>query len=80
MTIRERIADWISGGALTRARRAQRLFLDDSKTAMTMLNKLARNSSGRIEALRKIAAQRTPKANATVNRMADIAEEALRDE
>lgn len=70
MTIRERIADWISGGALTKAmirsiswRRNADHWADQHDNAM--------------DALRQITALETPKANATVRKMARIAREAL---
>ena len=67
MTFREKLADWISGGALTRERQST------LKNAMFVAEILMRNAS----ALYKIAAMETPKANATVRRMARIAREAL---
>lgn len=70
MTWRERLADWISWGALTDA------------WAETMLHeKLWEETSDReylcTEALRDIAAMETPNANATVKRMAKRAREAM---
>lgn len=81
MTILERIADWISGGALTRAERER---ID----ALVTINRMARNQEAQWDAeravwhrmrhaIRSIAACETPGANATVRRMARIAREAL---
>lgn len=70
MTWRERLADWISGGALADARAETRLH-----------EQLWEESSDReylfSEAMRDIAAMETPNANATVKRMAKRAREAL---
>lgn len=76
MTLRERLADWISGGALTRAmedadaqrRRGNRWF--DDALLQTGHSAIYRSR------LNRIAAMETPKANATVKRMAKIAREA----
>ena len=66
MTLRERIADWISGGALTLAR-------SDFKAMEHALKMAWESNRERQEQLRRIAAQETPGANATVRRMARIA-------
>jgi hypothetical protein len=71
MTLRERIADLISGGELTRLR-------SDLKDRDTMLEAAAAIVSRRTDALRTIAAMPTPGANATVRRMARVAQEALK--
>lgn len=63
MTLRERIADWISGGRLSRLM-AQNDQLNEAYWAKR-------------DALHKITACETPGANATVKRMAQIAREAL---
>ena len=66
MTLRERIADWISGGKLSHARwQAQRLegFAKGWCDAYI-------KSQDRLD---RIAAQETPNANATARRMARIA-------
>lgn len=69
MTIRERIADWLTGGeysdALVVARGATREMIHKHN-----------QSAERGAALRQIAALETPKANATVRKMARIAREA----
>lgn len=62
MTIRERIADWLTSGALTRARDCADLW--------------CRFNTEKANALVEIAALETPKANATVRKMARIAREA----
>lgn len=70
MTFRARLADWISGGALSFWQRAaideerNREILDVEYGELVMV-------------LRRIAACETPVANATVRRMARIAREAL---
>ena len=66
MTLRERIADWISGGALTLAR-------SDFRALEYTLEMAWASNRERHEQLRRIAAQETPSANATVRRMARIA-------
>ena len=70
MTLRERLADWISGGALTFHKngwaRSSALFssaFDERENAR--------------DALLCIAAMETPKANATVRRMAKVARDAM---
>lgn len=81
MTLRERIADWISGGAVSRAERER---ID----ALVTISRVARfcEAQGHADraawnrlrhAIRSIAACETPGANATVRRMARIAREAL---
>ena len=64
MTLRERIADWISGGALRKAR-------------STPPYTIAKSARFRL-ALHQIAAMETPNANATVKRMARTAREAVK--
>lgn len=63
MNWREKLADWISGGALARARDA---YCETQYERDHFFH-----------TLRDIAACETPKANATVKRMARIAREAL---
>lgn len=63
MTIRKRIADWISGGELSRL--------------MAQNDQLNEEYWAQRDALHKIAACETHGANATVKRMAKIAREAL---
>lgn len=59
MTLRERIADWISGGRIR--------FVENHLEAYRELTDFYKIS------LDRIAAEETPKANATVKRMAAIA-------
>ena len=66
MTRRERIADWISGGALTSARNAHHLAIKIQKLAKE-------DRAAALDRLDRIAAQETSGANATVRRMARIA-------
>ena len=71
MTLRERIADWISGGAVTQScDQAARAW--EADTGQFLLFRR------RERALRDIAAMETPNANATVKRMARTAREALK--
>ena len=77
MTLRERLADWISGRALMRARNGwveemnRRGFAEDQ----------ARDQMARAyilqERLNRIAAMETLNSNATVKRMANAAREAV---
>ena len=70
MTICERIADWISGGALTsKCNLINRAFGDAAREMVIRQEYEA--------TLRQITALETPKANATVRKMARIAREAL---
>jgi len=66
MTLRERIADWLTGGKYTHAVWMKNRFELTSDHAWKLE-----------EALRAIAAMETPKANATVRRMAKLAREAV---
>ena len=66
MTLRERIADWISAGALTDAR-------NNFKAMEHALTKAWKSSRDRQTRLDRIADQETPGANATARRMARIA-------
>lgn len=83
MTLRERIADWISGGMLT--------FYKSGWERSSALAQDRNSSSWQAEALRHyedclrlnvdlraIAALETPHANATVRKMARIAREAVK--
>ena len=66
MTLRERIADWITGGKLTDAR-------NNFKAMEHSLTKAWGSSRERQSRLDRIAFHETPGANATVRRMARIA-------
>ena len=70
MTFLEKLADLISGGALTRARSDLRRWQAESNHGWTI-------AILRAHALQHIAAMETPSANATVKRMAKTAREAL---
>lgn len=91
MTLRERLADWLTGGALTRARdgfwEQKRLVIQyraESEFYRRMHDRaaMASNKAGvplmaAKDTLRRIAACETPGANATVRRMAKMAREAV---
>ena len=84
MTLRERIADWISGGALTRARHdARQGWADGYRHRISYewcrdeYKDKARMAHMLQERLSRIAACETTNANGTVRRMARIAREAL---
>lgn len=66
MTLRERIADWISGGALTRARENIGVAQDIARGFAVSRGELKLRLS-------RIASLETPKASHTVKRMARIA-------
>ena len=70
MTFREQIADWISGGALTRLRFSESASHHRAFSAMIAAERAE-------DALARIAAMETPGANATVRRMAQTARDAL---
>lgn len=81
MTWRERLADWISGGALTFHKdgweRSSALYEDAISQLWDCRGDAGAADDGLIAALRDIAAMETPNANATVKRMARRAREAL---
>jgi len=66
MTLRERIADWISGGEIKAERR-------NIKLLSIALDAAWASNKERQTRLDRIATQATPSANATVRRMARIA-------
>ena len=70
MTFREQVADWISGGALTRERANKLGDIDKVCELILHCDSLS-------DALARIAAMETPGANATVRRMAQEARDAL---
>ena len=77
MTIREKLADWISGGALTDETNARISTEKHLKRSQDLLyTEVAENEDLRV-VLRRIADLETPHANATVRKMARIAREAL---
>ena len=71
MNLRERIADWISGGAVTMWHNNWAFEVDDKLYWVEL-------ASHRRDALVEIAAMETPGANGTVKRMAKLAREALK--
>lgn len=70
MTLMEKLADWLTGGMLTRESERADLCRDAMFIYMDSLNQA-------YTALEQIAAQETQYANATVKRMAKIAKDAL---
>lgn len=77
MTFRERIADWISGGALTRERALCRFWANAYDREFRRHTGQIHSRSRLDHALHRIAAEEKPTSNATVKRMARIAREAL---
>ena len=84
MTIREKLADWISGGALTMARYEREKIRDELARCSDELTSAWHVLANRDEVserlrndMRQIASLETPSANATVRKMARIAREAL---
>lgn len=84
MTLRERLADWLTCGALTRGRywisvsqRAIDHMRDDVDRADLSHAEACRDLLAAHDTLRRIAACETTGANATVRRMAKMAREAL---
>jgi hypothetical protein len=84
MTMRERIADWISGGEFALAKRGARMWRSAAYECMVkakFAEAQARDQSHRAylmqERLNRIAACETPSSNGTVRRMARIAREAM---
>jgi hypothetical protein len=80
MTFRDRLADWITGGALTEAREQIRQAEQDLRYSKNRGDDLLRTlmvhhtkANARKDLLDRIAAMETPNANATVRRMARIA-------
>ena len=87
MTFRYRIADWISGGMLTRFNQAKvQAYKHEMDAVEARLraehhrNRVALQAADMRAALLDIAGMATPKANATVRRMAERASEALKDD
>ncbi|QDP65807.1 MAG: hypothetical protein Unbinned7865contig1001_6 [Prokaryotic dsDNA virus sp.] len=91
MTFREKIADWISGGALSEARQEAKHFGDEAYSALGVIErnheaykslKAVKDAEylGRlnaIEALVKISAMETPSAAHAAKKMAAVANKAL---
>ena len=85
MTLRERIADWISGGALTlalneydRSNGVNAPWFDKLSKAIDRSTDMMTHRFALQRALRKIIECETPSANSTVRRMAAIARDALK--
>lgn len=78
MKMREQLADWISGGALTRAKISAQIDEENRVLWRYRASKRNREIAELNAALRGIIMHETPKANATVRRMARIAREALK--
>jgi len=81
MTIRDKVADWISGGRISLARQA----LCDAAELFHIATQSVNISAAILDeacvmgrALQNIAAMETPSANATVRRMAKEARKALK--
>lgn len=70
-TIRERIADWLTGGNYSSS-------VSTARSATSEMIKQHHLATKRGEALMAVAMQETPNANATVRRMARIAREGLK--
>lgn len=77
MTLQERIADWISGGALSLHKENSKFRLRRWMEEEAEHTKTLNDARKIIRAVQSIAACETPGANATVRRMARIAREAL---
>lgn len=73
MTFRERIADWISGGALSGARFARDCAEDSAAGYEERWKDMMKQRTEYQRRCVRIAAEETTKANATVRRMAAIA-------
>jgi hypothetical protein len=71
MTLREKIADWITGGDFSKSVKVV-------QRATALAEKMHEVAKLRAQALQAIAAMETPSANATVRRMARTAREALK--
>ena len=87
MTFREKLADWISGGALSKQKNVsfgwQHLYDQATKDYRQSRDYLDEwiNRAGQLDlVLRDIINQETLCANATVKRMAEIARKALETE
>ncbi len=78
MTFREKLADCISGGKLTRYKKSRDFWHSEANRFEMQAWKIFDRHGLLGAALRQIADQETPSANATVKRMARIAREALK--
>ena len=84
MNWRERLADWISGGAVSNLRDEllwmkdwRDFWADQYQSSLDRTDAISRSNNRMDDALRAIAAMETPGANGTVKRMARAAREAL---
>ena len=75
MTFREKLADWISGGAVYDAKRMSSHWFNEWQSAMDAYGD---HDAKAQDALRRIAECETQGENATVKRMAKIAREAMK--
>ena len=78
MTLREKLADWITGGKLTNQRKFSAHLLQRVEAHDKLLTEVFCEKHELVFALRSIAAMETPGANATVRRMARTAQEAVK--
>lgn len=77
MTLREKLADLISGGELSRLRFSERARWEEAIFAEDQARGATHKAYLLQERLNRIADMETPSANATVRRMAKTAREAL---
>lgn len=77
MTIREAMADWLTGGALTEARLRADLWRGRNDRLLSNFRLSVADTHQMMDALQAIAAMETPGANATVRRMAARARKAM---
>lgn len=77
MTFRERLADWISGGAMTVLAEEKDWHMQERLNAWAEAGEWADRAKVYFDALECIAAEEKPASNATVKRMARIAREAM---
>ena len=78
MTFRESLADWLTCGGYSAACRLKNRFEVEIAQANAELRGVQDIAADLVIALREIAAMETPKANATVKRMAKTAREAMK--
>ena len=82
MKMREQLADWISGGAITQRNailtRRNEIIDSMDRCVNRMAEEHARKFANLANGLHAIAAQEKPTSNATVKRMARIARDALK--
>lgn len=78
MTLRERIADWLTGGALSKAR-GECVVIIDGEYAVVTRGSIAADNARLVHVLRAISAEakRGKNPNATVRRIGKMADEPL---